>query len=128
MSEKKGRAKRFFADRALNKKRKKAVKELHGNLKVPPSVHGRLSVQIGIIGWVVFAGIFAIAYIKRGGAAAIIGALGLIDVIVSCIGIYQALIGFNENKRDMKPCKRGIVVNLILLTVLTLLFFGGLRG
>ncbi len=129
MSEKKKRtAGRFFEDRALKKKRKKAAKAMHGDLKVPPSVHGRLSVQIGWISLVIFIAVFAISYLTRGEAHAIIGALGLIDVIISCVGIFQALVGFNERNRDMKPARLGIGMNLVLLTVLTLLFFGGLRG
>ena len=74
----------FSARRQERKRKKKVQAYLHGDVKIPPSAHGRLSVQIG-------------------------------------------LIGFSENKKDFSPNKRGIILNLILLIVLILMFFSGLK-
>ena len=117
----------FSARRQERKRKKKVQAYLHGDVKIPPSAHGRLSVQIGLIGIVLFVAVFTIAYYSNGDAGAFIGALGLIGVILSCIGIYQGLIGFSENKKDFSPNKRGIILNLILLIVLILMFFSGLK-
>lgn len=117
----------FSARRQERKRKKKVQAYLHGDVKIPPSAHGRLSVQIGLIGVFVFLLDFAIAYLTGGEAGAFIGALGMIGVILSCIGVYQGLIGFSENKKDFGPCKRGIILNLILLIVLILMFFSGLK-
>ena len=101
---------------------------LHGDVRIPPSVHGRLSVQIGLIGIAVFVLTLVISYLTGGEAGAFIGAFGLIDIILCCLGIFQGLVGFSEQKRDPGPCRRGIAINLILLVLLALLFFGGLRS
>ena len=113
----------FSARRQERKRKKKVQAYLHGDVKIPPSAHGRLSVQIGLIGIVLFVAVFTIAYYSNGDAGAFIGALGLIGVIL----IYQGLIGFSENKKDFSPNKRGIILNLILLIVLILMFFSGLK-
>ena len=118
-----------FSSRREERRRKKKMQAyLHGNVKIPPSVHGRLGVQIGLIGVILFIAVLAIAYLTHGEAGAIIGALGLIIILLCCLGIFQGLVGLGEKNRDPAPCRRGITLNLILLIVLILLFFGGLRS
>ncbi|MBQ4361758.1 MAG: hypothetical protein II787_02445 [Lachnospiraceae bacterium] len=124
---KKGR--QFLAEKNTNRKRKKKeLAYLHGDVKIPPSVHGRLSEQISGIGIALFLIALAVSYLTGGEAGAIIGALGLIDIMFCCLGIFQGLVGYTEKKRDPAPAKRGIAINTILLVFLVLLFFGGLRS
>ena len=99
---------------------------MHGDVKIPPSAHGRLSEQIGLIGVFLFVVVFVISYLTHGEAGAFIGAIGLITVVLCCLGVFQGLVGFGEKKRDPAPCRRGIALNMILLIILILMFFSGL--
>ena len=126
-STKKGR--HFFSDKAAERKRKKKMQAyLHGDVKIPPSIHGRLSVQIGIISMILSVIILVNSYLTHGEAGAFIGALGLITVLLCCVGVFQGLVGLSEKDRDLGPCRRGVALNIILLIILILLFFGGLRS
>ena len=121
--------KSFFSARRAERRRKKKVQAyLHGDVKIPPSAHGRLSIQIGLICLALIVIVIAIAYLTHGEAGAFIGAIGLIAVFLSCLGIFQGLVGLGEKKRDFAPCRRGIIFNLVLLMVLVLMFFSGLRS
>ena len=122
---KKGR-RPFSAWRKERKRKKKMQAYLHGDVKIPPSAHGRLSVQIGFISLTVFLLVFVISYLTHGEAGAWIGLLGIAAIVLCGLGIFQGLIGFSEKKRDPGPCRRGIVFNLFLLIVLILMFFSGL--
>lgn len=116
----------FSAWRLERRRKKKMQAYLHGDVKIPPSVHGRLSVQIGLISLVLIILTLLIAYLTHGEAGAFIGALGMIAIILCCIGIFQALIGYGEKKRDPGPARRGVILNVLLLIALILLFFSGL--
>lgn len=112
----------------IRRKQRKAFESRRGELRMPTAVHGHVSSQIGLIAVAAFFLLLLIAYLTHGGSAAILGALGLIVVMLCIVGVFHGILGLGEPNKDQKASKRGLVLNITVLIILLLIFFGGLRS
>lgn len=120
--------KKKISKRQLKRMQKKANMTSKGEVRTPPSVHGRVSAQIGLITLAGLIILIGVSYLTHGGSAAIIGAFGLIVLMLSIVGVFQGVLGMGEANRSQGPSKRGLVLNIIVLLVLLMIFFNGLRS
>jgi hypothetical protein len=67
-----------------------------------------------------------ISYRKEGNAAAIIGAMGICDWVLSGAGIFVGIIGLRERDRKYLTCRLGIGWNAVLFVGLAIIFFRGI--
>ena len=112
----------------INRKRRKAAESRRGELRMPTAVHGHVSAQIGMIAAAAFVLLLVISYLTYGGSAAIIGAFGLIILMLSIVGMFQGVLGLGEPNKDQTSSTRGLVLNIAVLILLLFIFFGGLRS
>ena len=66
------------------------------------------------------------AYVSRGEAAPIVGALGLISVILAGCGLYMGIRGFKEREKNYLTCKIGTICSASFILGFILIFCRGL--
>ncbi len=108
------------------RERKKRGSRKYGQAKMK---HSRMGV-----GSCIYAGVSLIliillilyAYLERGNTVSIIGALGLIDMILTILGIRAGAKGLREREKKYTTCRIGIAVNVLVLLFLIVVFLGGI--
>ena len=111
-------------DRERERRRRKNRK--YGQAKRKHSKRGILSCVLAGIVFVMLVSMLAKAYVSRGGAAPLVGALGFISVILSCCGLYMGLRGFKEREKDYLTCKIGSICSGLFVFGFILIFCRGL--
>ena len=110
------------------KKKKRAFVSEQSKLRMPTAAHGHVSEQIGLIALASFVILLVISYLTHGSSAAIIGAFGLIILLLTIIGVFQVILGLGEPNKDQSASKRRLVINIAVLIILLAIFFSGLRS
>ena len=98
----------------------------YGQAKLKHSKKGITSCCIAGVVLVMLLGLLAAAYVSGGGAAAYIGALGLIALLLACIGCGNAVRGFKERDKNYCTCKIGVGCNLFFIAGFIAIFCRGL--
>lgn len=66
------------------------------------------------------------AYLTRGEAPSVVGAFGLMALIVAGIGLNTAIKGFREREKNYITCKVGLAANGLVIVAFVMLFIRGL--
>lgn len=90
------------------------------------SKKGTVSLVIGILTWLVFAVLSLVSCIRGGEAPGSIGALALLDAILSLFGVWYAVRGFQEREVYYGMPTAGIMLNGSLFVVYFCLYLMGL--
>lgn len=70
--------------------------------------------------------IFSVSYISRGEVNILIGAAGIMALVLAVAGLLRGIEGFKERNKKYISCKAGIVCNVILLLIFLATFIRGL--
>ncbi len=90
------------------RERKNRKKRKYGQAKLKHAKRGVLSCGIsGVVGVLLLA-MLARAYFSEGNASPFIGAVGLISLMLSSVGLYLGIRGFKEREKDYLTCKIGV--------------------
>ena len=111
-------------DRERERRRRKNRK--YGQAKLKHSKRGIMSCVIAGLVLIVLISMLAKAYVSRGGAAPIVGALGLISMILAGCGLYMGIRGFKEREKDYLTCKIGTACSGLIILGFILIFCRGL--
>lgn len=111
-------------DRERERRRRKNRK--YGQAKLKHSKRGIFSCVISGVVLVTLTAMLAKAYVSRGAAAPIVGALGLISMILSGCGLYMGIRGFKEREKDYLTCKIGTACSVAFILGFILIFCRGL--
>ena len=109
-------------ERSKNKKRKKRK---YGQAKLKHAKKGLISCGIAASVFLSLTILLAIAYVSKGAASGYIGGLGMITMISTVIGIYNAIKGFKEREKDYTTCKIGLGCNIVFLLGFVAIFLRG---
>ena len=111
-------------DRERERRRRKNRK--YGQAKLKHSKRGIFSCVISGVVLVILIAMLAKAYVSRGGAAPIVGALGFISMILAGCGLYMGIRGFKEREKDYLTCKIGTACSAAFILGFILIFCRGL--
>lgn len=111
-------------DRERERRRRKNRK--YGQAKLKHSKRGIFSCVISGVVLVTLTAMLAKAYVSRGAAAPIVGALGLISMILAGCGLYMGIRGFKEREKDYLTCKIGVACSGLIILGFILIFCRGL--
>lgn len=111
-------------DRERERRRRKNRK--YGQAKLKHSKRGIFSCVISGVVLVTLTAMLVKAYVSRGGAAPIVGALGLISMILAGCGLYMGIRGFKEREKDYLTCKIGTACSGLIILGFILIFCRGL--
>ena len=111
-------------DRERERRRRKHRK--YGQAKLKHSKRGIMSCVISGLVLIMLISMLVKAYVSRGGAAPIVGALGLISVILAGCGLYVGIRGFKEREKDYLTCKIGTISSGLIIFGFILIFCRGL--
>ena len=107
-------------ERRRQKRRKYGQVQLkHSKRGIISCILAGLSIMINII-------LVSLAYNSGGKAAAYIGGLGVVTVVISSVGLYMAVRGLKERNRQKVTCKVGATINGVLLLMFVAIFCRGL--
>ena len=106
--------------------RKKRKNRKYGQAKLKHSKRGIMSCVIAGLVLIMLVSMLLKAYISRGEAAPIVGALGLISVILAGCGLYMGIRGFKEREKDYLTCKIGTTCSASFILGFILIFCRGL--
>ena len=109
-----------------SRERKKRGSRKYGQAKLKHSKKGILScVTFGAV-FFLFAVLIVIAYTSGGTVPGYIGAVGLLALAGSFLGLYLARKGLREREKDYLTCKVGLVGNLFFFFIFIAIFCWGL--
>ena len=111
-------------DRERERRRRKNRK--YGQAKLKHSKRGIMSCVLAGLVLIVLISMLAKAYVSRGAAAPIVGALGLISMILAGCGLYMGIRGFKEREKDYLTCKIGTTCSAAFILGFILIFCRGL--
>ena len=111
-------------DRERERRRRKHRK--YGQAKLKHSKRGIFSCVISGVVLVTLTAMLAKAYVSRGAAAPIVGALGLISMILAGCGLYMGIRGFKEREKNYLTCKIGTACSASFILGFILIFCRGL--
>ena len=111
-------------DRERERRRRKNRK--YGQAKLKHSKRGIFSCVISGVVLVTLTAMLAKAYVSRGAAAPIVGALGLISMILAGCGLYMGIRGFKEREKDYLTCKIGVCSSAFFILSFIIIFCRGL--
>ncbi len=106
--------------------RKKRKNRKYGQAKLKHSKRGIMSCVIAGLVLIMLVSMLLKAYISRGEAAPIVGALGLISVILAGCGLYMGIRGFKEREKNYLTCKIGTICSASFILGFILIFCRGL--
>ncbi|SHK50565.1 DUF6142 family protein [Hespellia stercorisuis] len=135
VNEIKNKIRDYVNSEIANRKERKRLKEREkrrrgsrkfGQAKLKHSKMGITSCSYagGTAGLLLFS--ILIAYFTDGRAPGIIGALGLVALVLAGFGLHAAIKGMREREKNYITCKIGIACNALLVLGLTAIFLGGL--
>lgn len=116
----------FTNESDKKKERKKRGNRKYGQAKLRHARKGILSCMMAGLVTAILIALIAVAFIKKGQSAAIIGSFGIFTVILSVIGLITGLRGFKERDKNYLTCKIGAGVNGAVLFFLIAIFVRGL--
>lgn len=90
------------------------------------STKGAISLAIGIVAWIIFVALSIYSSGMQGNAENPIGIIALLDGIFTLIGVYYAILGFQERDVFYGLPIAGIIMNAILFIVYFYLYLMGL--
>ena len=111
-------------DRERERRRRKHRK--YGQAKLKHSKRGIMSCVLSGLVLIMLVSMLAKAYVSRGGATPIVGALGLISMILAGCGLYMGVRGFKEREKDYLTCKIGVACSGLVILGFILIFCRGL--
>ena len=106
--------------------RKKKGRRKYGQAKLKHAKRGILSCAISSVVLVLLVVLLAVAYSSKGEAAPIVGALGLIAIMLSGIALYFGWRGFREREKDYLTCKIGVGCSGLFILGFIIIFCRGL--
>jgi len=113
-------------ERNRQRERRARGNRKYGQAKLKHAKKGVLSCVIAGIVFALMAAILVIAYVSGGTAQGYIGGIGMSTMILSGIGIYNAIKGFKEREKDYLTCKIGVGLNTFFLIGFFAIFCRGL--
>lgn len=90
------------------------------------SKKGTVSLIIGILAWLAFAALSLVSCIREGAAPGPVGALALLDAVLSLFGGFYAVKGFQEREVYYGMPTAGILLNGSLFVIYFCLYLMGL--
>lgn len=76
--------------------------------------------------WIFLILMLLLAFFTHGGAPSVIGAFGVIALLVAIIGFYTGIRGFREREKNYITCRIGLAANGLVILVFIMLFIRGL--
>lgn len=119
------KAKEKAKEKAKVKIRKNRKISKFGQVKLKHSQKGIKSCLIALGVLIVLLLLLAAAFVHKGKASAFIGAVGLMTLIGSWIGLIIGMKGFKERERNYITCKVGMGLNAFFILGFTAIFFRG---
>lgn len=113
-------------ERDRERERRKRRNRKYGQAKLKHAKRGIMSCAISGVVLVLLIAMLAKAYISEGAAAPFIGAVGLMSMILTGIGLYMAIRGFKEREKNYLTCKIGVVCSSLIMLGFILIFCRGL--
>lgn len=110
--------KRAREKRKRERERKKRRTLKYGQVQLKHSRRGAMSCMLAFCASFLTMLIFSVAYISRGEVTILVGAAGLIALVLSLIGFVRGIQGFKERNKNYITCKLGTGWNAVLLLIL----------
>ncbi len=98
----------------------------YGQVKLRHAKRGISSCLFAIGAFVAQCILLLVAYFTYGAAPTVVGSLGMIALMFSCVGIVSAFRGFREREKNYLTCKIGLITNTFIILLYTVLFIRGL--
>ncbi len=111
--------------RKREKERRRRRTYKYGQAKLRHSKRGVYSCGLAFTSAFLMMLIFMVSYISRGEVNILIGFTGLGVLVMSALGLEQAIKGFKEREKNYISCKSGVVCNAILLIIFTATYIRG---
>lgn len=111
--------------RQKEREKRKKNPNKYGQVKLNHSKKGIASCIYAGISLLLLILLLFQAYTLRENTPGIVGAAGLIDMILAATGIRAAVKGMRERDKRYITCRIGAAVNGIVLLLLILMFLGG---
>lgn len=108
------------------RERKKKGRRKYGQAKLKHAKRGILSCTLSSVVLVLLVVLLAVAYFSRGTAAPIVGALGLIAVMLAGLSFYFGWRGFREREKEYLTCKIGVGCSGLFILGFIIIFCRGL--
>ena len=108
---------------AAERKENKEKKEKKENIR--QANRGKHSCIYAVFSLLIFALLIFHAYTRREDTTAIAGAIGLIDMMLTILGIRAGLKGRLEPEKKHMTSWLGILLNGLILLLLVMIFLGG---
>ena len=108
------------------RRRRKMIRTKYGQT---PLKHAKKGIQSCVMAVIVVAFLCSMviySFHSKGKVALIMGAAGIVTLIMAGKGFHLALKGFKEGDKNYITCKAGIVGNGIVLLGMTAIFLRGL--
>lgn len=115
-------------DRERNRERERRArgKRKYGQAKPKHAKKGIISCEIAVTSFLSILISLIVVYVSGGSTGILVGVVGMLTMILSCIGIYCAYRGFREREKDYMTCKIGMGCNVFFLLSLIGIFCRGL--
>lgn len=91
------------------------------------SKRGVIACLFAVTGLVSLIGLLGVAYYKYGNGHTIMGAISVLALLVSILGVVNGIKGFKERDKNYLTCKLGIGINTFIIICFVLLYIRGLR-
>ena len=108
------------------RERKKKGRRKYGQAKRKHAKRGIVSCALSLVLLVLLVALLSVAYFSRGKAAPIVGALGMIALMLACISLYFGLRGFREREKEYLTCKIGVGCSGLFILGFIIIFCRGL--
>lgn len=119
--------KRKNADKGkLERERRKNKNRKYGQAELKHSKKGVTSCLIAGTTLFFLLLLFSVSYLNRGNVDMLIGAAGLLVVVLAVIGTSKGVQGFKERDKNYTSCKVGVALNGLFLITLIAIFLRGL--
>lgn len=114
------------------KRIKKEINNQSGNTKFGQdrrrhSKRGVIACLFAVTGLVALVGLLGVAYYQYGNGHTVMGAISMLSLMLSILGVVNGIRGFREREKNYVTCKIGIGVNIFIIICFTLLYIRGLR-
>lgn len=105
---------------------KKRTLRKYGQARLKHSRMGKYSCYLALSSFLVLTVSVLTAFFMRGKTVGFLGGLGILAVVLAGLGIRAGVKGRREREKSYVTCWIGIAGNLVILTGLVMIFFGGL--
>lgn len=113
-------------ERKRERERRNRMRRKYGQAKPKHAKRGIISCILAGVVLLILTVSLVTAYRNEGTAKPIIGAFGLIALILSGCGLYMGVKGFKEREKDYITCKVGVACCASFIFIFILIFCRGL--